>query len=67
MGKILSVVLGLAVLGYLGYRVMYGAARIDDEEATPKARLENVQGAADRIEAESDARLKAIEQDTRGD
>jgi threonine/homoserine/homoserine lactone efflux protein len=66
MGKILTLVLGLAVLGYLGYRTMYAGARTE-ADATPKARLENVQGAARRIEAEGDARLKGIEDTTRGE
>lgn len=66
MGKILSLVLGLSVLGYIGYRTMYGRSGPGTEE-TPKKRLENVQGAANRIENQDDARLDALDKNTQGD
>lgn len=65
MGKILSLVLGLSVLGYIGYRTMYGRSGPGTEE-TPKKRLDNVQGAADRIEAERNARRDERERDIDG-
>jgi hypothetical protein len=58
MGKILSTVLALAVLGYLGYRTMYGQTRANPDAATPKERLENVQNAANRIEQEQQQRAQ---------
>ncbi len=67
MGKILSLVLGLAIIGYLGYRTMYGRSTPGAEPEAPKQRLENVQKAADRIEANDEARLKAIEQNAVSD
>lgn len=69
MGKILSLVLGLSVLGFLAYRTMYGRQPVGGDEAqgTPKERLENVREAARNIEAKDDARLKEIEQRTTGD
>lgn len=66
MGKILSLVLGLSILGYIGYRTMYGR-NADPSDGTPRKRLDNVQGAANRIEAERGARVDDIDQNTRGD
>ncbi len=50
MGRILSAVMGIAVLGYLGYRSMYGMRPVGS--ATPKERLDNVKAAANRIEVQ---------------
>lgn len=56
--------LGLAIVGYLGYRSMYGGAAATAEN-TPKARLDNVQKAANRIEKEQDeAAKRALEKAT---
>lgn len=65
MGKILSLVLGLSILGYLGYRTMYGRNASPTAE-TPAQRLGNVQGAAHRIEAQDQARLDELEKNTQG-
>jgi threonine/homoserine/homoserine lactone efflux protein len=58
MSRILLAVVGLAVLGYLGYRAMYGQKRqtLEEREASaPKQQLDNVRGAAQRIEANDKA------------
>ncbi|PZR05933.1 MAG: hypothetical protein DI536_31215 [Archangium gephyra] len=56
--------LGLAIVGYLGYRSMYGG-RAPTEENSPKKRLENVQNAANRIEKEQEeAARRALEKAT---
>lgn len=72
MSRILLAVIGLSVLGYLGYRTMYGTKRqtLEEREASaPKKQLDNVRGAANRIEANDkayaddlDKKLKAAEQ-----
>ena len=42
-------VIAIAIVGYLGFRAMYG--RMPSTEGGPRQqRLENVQGAAERIE-----------------
>lgn len=55
MGRLLAVVLGLSVLAFIGYRVLYGAAANANanagEPSRPKQQLENVRGAANRVEA----------------
>lgn len=56
MGKILSLVLGLGIIGYLGYRTMYGRGGADGSQGTPKQRLDNVQKAANRIETNDQQR-----------
>ncbi len=48
MGRILTVVMGLAIVGYLGYRQMHGNGPVGN--STPKERLDNVKAAATRIE-----------------
>lgn len=53
MGKMLVLLLGLALVGFLGYRAMYGKSAVSsssEEVSAPKERLENVKGAAKRIE-----------------
>lgn len=60
MGKLLTVVLALAAIGFLAYFTLYGRVR-GAEPATPKERLDNVNKAADRIEAEQEQRLKDVE------
>ncbi len=55
---------GLGLVGYLGYRSMYGGMAVTPENA-PKQRLENVQRAADRIEKEQqEAAQRALEKAT---
>ncbi len=60
MGKLLTVVLALAALGFLAYYTLYGRVRGGEPE-TPKQRLDNVEKAADRIEAQQEERLKGVE------
>lgn len=55
--RFVTLAIGLAIVGYLGYRSMYGG-RAPTEENTPKKRLENVQNAADRIERDQEAAAK---------
>lgn len=58
MGKLISTVMAIAILGYLGYRSMYGRSGNAATEGTPKQRLENVQRAADRIEQQQHQRAE---------
>ena len=43
-------IITIAIVGYLGYRSMYGHLPNAEGVGTPKQRLDNVRGAADRIE-----------------
>lgn len=46
-------VIAIAIVGYLGYRAMHGSMPPSAQGiSAPKQRLNNVQGAADRIEAQ---------------
>lgn len=60
MGKLLSLILGIAVLAYVGYRSMYGHTAGSVEDATPKERLDNVKNAAKRIEANDEKRVNEV-------
>lgn len=62
MAKLLTLVLGMAVLSYVGYRAMYGRTAVD--RATPKERLDNVKEATKRIEANDEKRLDETFQKT---
>jgi hypothetical protein len=54
MGRILSLVLGLAVLSAVAYKVIYGRTSMGTaDHETPKQALDNVKQSAKRIEAES--------------
>lgn len=54
MGRILSLVLGLAVLSAVAYKVIYGRSYTGTvENETPKQALDNVKQSAKRIENES--------------
>lgn len=55
--RFLVVVLGLAVVAYLGYRSMYGHSGANSD-GTPRQRLENVQNAANRIEQQQEEAAK---------
>lgn len=58
--KFIVLLLGLVIVGYLGFRAMYGGASVD--QATPKERLDNVRDAAKRIEQnEAKAADEALE------
>lgn len=62
--RFIVLALGLGLVGYLGYRAMYGG-RAPSAESTPKQRLENVQNAANRIEQEQEeAARRALEKAT---
>lgn len=55
MGRLLALVLGLGVLGAIAYKVMYRQSAVtagEEGPSAPKQQLENVRGAANRIEAE---------------
>lgn len=45
-------IITISILGWLGYRAMYGRAALPDANgvSAPKQRLDNVQKAANRIE-----------------
>ncbi len=54
MGRALMVVLGLSVLGAIAWQVMYRTSAVTmgaDGPSQPKQQLDNVRGAAKRIEA----------------
>jgi len=53
MGRILSLVLGLAVMAFLAYKVVYARNYGQNHDETPKQALDNVKQAAKRIEDES--------------
>ena len=67
MGRILAVVFGLTLLGFLGYKAMYGSEAPASPEGTsvPKRSLENARGAATRIENNEQKRADDIEAKTR--
>lgn len=48
MGKIIGMILGLAVLAFVGFKAMYGHTSV--ERGTPKQQLDNVKSAAKDIE-----------------
>jgi hypothetical protein len=53
MGKILSLVLGLAVVAFLAYRAMYGRMPGEGGDGqAPAQQLEGVKNAAKRIEGQ---------------
>lgn len=47
-------IIAIGIVGYLGYRSMYGRAVPSQGVSAPKQRLENVQNAANRIEAQQE-------------
>jgi hypothetical protein len=65
MGRILALVLGLGVLGAIAYKVMYRQSAVTategQEPSAPKQQLENVRGAADRIQANDQKNVDDIE------
>jgi hypothetical protein len=65
MGKLLVAVVTLGALGFLAYKTMYGSLPGSTPVDAPKEQLDNVRGAAKRIEAEDQQRaddvLKATE------
>ena len=59
MGRVLVFLIALVTLGYLAYYTMY-RGRPGDETQTPKAQLDNVRQAADRIEKEQAEHVEDI-------
>lgn len=50
MGKLISLVLGLAVVGFVAYRSMMARSTVDPNSGTPPQQLQNVREASKRIE-----------------
>ena len=51
MGRIIMGIIAIGIVGYLGYRSMYGSVGVSAQGVSaPRQRLDNVQKAADRIE-----------------
>lgn len=50
MGRLIMGVITIGIVAYLGYRTMYGRAPSANGTSAPKQQLENVKGAANRIE-----------------
>jgi hypothetical protein len=71
MGKVLTAVLGLALLGGGAWYALQRAAAVDSTASSgtsaPRRQLDNVRGAASRIESEADARAKDLEAKMRAD
>ena len=70
MGKLLTAVLGLALLGGGAWYALQRTAAVDSTASgpsAPKRQLDNVRGAASRIESEADARAKELEAKMRAD
>lgn len=65
MGRILALVLGLAVLGAIAWKTMYGGTMKQaveaNEPSAPKRQLDNVRGAANRIETNDQQHVDDIE------
>ena len=65
MGRILALVLGLAVLGGLAWKVMYGGTMKQAVEAdgpsAPRQQLDTVRGAANRIETNDQQHVDEVE------
>lgn len=65
MGRILAMVLGLAVLGGIAWKVMYGGtvkqAVEADGPSAPKQQLDNVRNAARRIETNDQQHVDELE------
>lgn len=70
MGRVLMVVLGLSVLGGIAWRVMYGTSPVTvgaEGPSQPKQQLDNVRGAAKRIEANDQKAVDDIEKKAFGE
>ena len=69
MGKVLTAVLGLALLsGGAWYALNHAAANsAPSGSSAPKRQLDNVRGAASRMESDADARAKDLEAKMRPD
>ncbi len=66
MGRLLTAVIALGVLGYMAYYAMYhrgpGAS-----EGTPKQQLDNVRGKAKEIEANDKKYVEGVEKRMNGE
>lgn len=70
MGRALMVVLGLSVLGAIAWRVMYGTSPVTagaEGPSQPKQQLDNVRGAAQRIEANDQKAVDDLEKKAFGE
>lgn len=68
MGRLVMAVITIGILGYIGYRTMYGRSPATPEgTSAPKERLQNVQRAADRIEAEQQKAAEEALKKSQGD
>ena len=67
MGRIVMGIIAISIVGYLGFRAMYGGRMPDAQGASPKQRLENVQGAAERIEKNEQKALDETLKKANGD
>ena len=67
MGRIIMGIIAIGIVGYLGFRAMYGGRMPGAEGVTPKQRLENVQGAAERIEKNEQKALDETLKKANGD
>ena len=66
MGRILALLLGLLVTGFLAYHVMYSRTGADGTTQTPPERLHNAREAAKRIETEEAKHVEEVLQKTSG-
>lgn len=70
MGRVLMVVLGLSVLGAIAWKVMYGTNAVTvgtDSPSQPKQQLDNVRGAAKRIETNDQKSVDDVEKKAFGE
>ncbi len=56
MGKLLSLLLGLVVVGFIAFKVMYGSMSAGSAGAPPPQRLKEANEAAKRIEVQQQER-----------
>ena len=70
MGRALMVVLGLSVLGAIAWQMMYRTSPVTveaDGPSQPKQQLDNVRGAARRIEANDQKAVDDVAKKAFGD
>ena len=65
MGRLLTAVIALGVLGYMAYYAMY-VRNAEGKAETPKERLENVRAKAKDIEANDKAYVEGVEKRMNG-
>lgn len=66
MGRLVMGIIAISIVGYLGYRAMYGRSLASPQgTSAPKQKLENVNAAARRIEEQQDkANEEALKKST---